>query len=126
MRRVWWSVGMLLMIVALCTCCVVRVNRVCQSTEELLRQAEICMHLGDTQGARDSVYYARLKWNAHEGLMGLSLRHTETDDVAQMFPAITESIRHKDETEFYMRNAELIGTIKELRRMEIPYYFNVF
>lgn len=125
MKRLWFSVGTLALILAFCGFTVYRVNRICGDSEELLRQAETCIYLGDYEGARNSVYYAQTCWKKHEGFLGLSLRHTEADDVEKLFPSLLESIRHKEDAEFYLRNSELIASLKSLSRMELPYYFNV-
>lgn len=125
MKRIWFSAGILLLIVFFCGVSTYRVNRICSDSEELLRQAETCMYLGDYVGAKNSVYYAQNCWNQHEGFLGLALRHTEKDDVDRLFPVLLEAIRHKEDTEFYFNHSELIAALKSLSRMEQPFYFNI-
>lgn len=125
MKRVWWSVGVLLLIVVLCAWGAFRVNGICRSTEDMLRQAETCVYLGDYEGARQEVFCSHAIWKKHEGFLGIMLRHTETDDIDVMFPAVMESLRQKNEEEFFLRNRELIASFRSISRMELPYYFNV-
>lgn len=126
MKRLWCSAGVLLLIVLFCGFGTFRVNRICRDAEELLRQAETCVYLGDYEGAKHSIYAAKACWSQHEGFLGIMLQHTQTGDVNVMFPGLMESVRHKNEEEFYLRNAELIASLKQIGRMELPYYFNVF
>lgn len=126
MKRVWCSVGMLLLIVFLCGWGVFRVNVICKDTEDLLRRAESCVYLGDYEGARQDVYRSRAIWKKHEGFLGVMLQHTQTGDVNDMFPVLLETVRRKNEDEYYLQNAELVSALQRIRHMEIPYYFNVF
>lgn len=125
MKRLWCSIGILAIMIAFCCISTFRVNQICKDTANILRQAETQCHLGNYQSARDTVYLSQAYWKKHEGFLGIALRHTETDDIDLMFPALIEAARQKDGEEFLLRNAELIAAFRSLSRMELPYYFNI-
>lgn len=125
MKRLWCSIAVLGAIVALCCFSTFRVDQICKDTSDILRQAETQCHLGDFHAAEDTVYLSACYWRKHEGFLGIALRHTETDDIDLMFPALMEAARQKDEEEFLLRNTELIAAFRSLSRMELPYYFNI-
>lgn len=125
MKRLWCSIGILAVMVSFCCISTYRVNEICRDTANILRQAETQCHLGDFQGAQDTVCLSQSYWRKHEGFLGIALRHTETDDIDLMFPALIQAAHHKDEEEFLLRNTELIAAFRSLSRMELPYYFNI-
>lgn len=125
MRRLWCSLALLGAMVGFCCFSTYRVNEICQDTANILRKAETLCYLGDFSGAENTVYLSQSYWRKHEGFLGISLRHTETDDIDLMFPALIEAARQKDGEEFLLRNTELIAAFRSLSRMELPYYFNI-
>ncbi len=126
MKRLWCSIGLLLTITGFCIYSAYRVNQICKDSTALLREAETQCYLGDYQGAENTVQLSRDLWKKHEGFLGITLRHTETDDIDVMFPALMEAARQKNPEEFLLRNTELIAAFKSLSRMELPYHFNIF
>lgn len=125
MKRLWCSVGILLTMILFCCISTLRVNQICKDTSNILRQAETQCLLGNFHAAEDTVYLSERYWRKHEGFLGIALRHTETDDIDLMFPALTQAAHQKDGEEFLLRNTELIAAFRSLSRMELPYYFNI-
>ena len=125
MKRFWYSVAVLVLIVVLCAFSAFRVDNICGDTADVLRQAETQCILGNFQGAENAVYLSQALWRKHEAFLGIALRHTETDDIDVMFPALIEAARQKDREEFLLRNTELIAAFRSLSRMELPYHFNI-
>lgn len=125
MRKPWTALCLLAVIVGFCWWSTWRVDRICRDTGSLLAQAETYCTLGDFSGGMEEISRAWSLWNRHEGFLGLTLRHTESDDVGILFPSLLESCRQRDLEEFNRRNLELMASISHLSRMEIPYYFNI-
>lgn len=125
MKKLWCSMALLAAMVGFCCFSTYRVNQICKDTANILRQAETQCQLGNYHAAEDTVYLSQTYWRKHEGFLGIALRHTETDDIDLMFPALMEAARQGDEEEFLLRNTELIAAFRSLSRMELPYYFNI-
>lgn len=117
---------LLALLVVFCVWSTWRVYDLCDQSTALLQEAGVKCDLGDYEGARDLVYDAKHNWDKHEGFLGTALRHTESDDISVLFSPLLETCRQRDSEEFSRRNLELIGLIRQLSRMEIPYYFNIF
>lgn len=125
MKKLLFALLLLAVIIGFCSFSVWHIDRICQDTTALLKQAETRCALGDFEGAGALVYRSLGIWDCHEGFLGLTLRHTESDDIGILFPPLLETCRQRDADEFNRRNLELMATLKHLSRMEIPYYFNV-
>ena len=125
MKRIIPALLLLAGIVGLCIWGTGRVCRISKEASALLEQAETRCFLGDYEGAEQLTLEAQALWSAHEGFLGTTLRHTESDDVGILFPPLLLTLRQKDGREFQLRSLELRAMLRELSRMEVPYYFNV-
>lgn len=125
MKRLFWSLGLLGVMVAFCWFSSHRVNRICQDCSTLLRQAETQCTLGRYGDAADTVQLSRIYWQKHEAFLGIALRHTEADDIDLMYPGLIASAAQQDPDEFFLRNGELLEALRSLSRMEQPYIFNI-
>ncbi len=102
-----------------------RVKTVCLSVDHLLWEAEAAEELGRDAEAEAMATRARDLWNAHRGLLGTALRHTESDDITVSFPPLLEAARSGDREDFLQRSRELRAALQTLWEMEEPYYYNV-
>jgi hypothetical protein len=125
MKKILFSLALLLGIVGFCIWNTWHVDQLCQDSAALLEQAGARCALGDYEEALELTYASKHNWDHHEGFFGMALRHTESDDIGILFPPLIESCRQRDGDEFAKRNMELIATLRHLSRMEIPYYFNI-
>ena len=125
MRKMALSVGILVLLTAFCWFTAWRVDSLCGKASELLEQAETHAVQGDYAGAGETAAQAFQMWNRHEGFFGMALRHTESDDIVVLFPALIEAAGQKDQGEFLLRIRELKASLRQLGRMELPYLFNV-
>ena len=125
MKRLIAPLLLLAIMIGLCAFSTWQVGRICRATAGKLEQAETRCALGDFQGAEEMVLEAQRMWERHEGFLGTALRHTESDDIDILFPPLLESCRQEDPAEFSHQNRELVATLQQIARMEIPYYFNV-
>jgi hypothetical protein len=124
-KKLLWSAAIIALLVLSCMYTSWRVETICEDAADLLEQAETEFQLGDYQGAEDTVYLSKAVWDRHEYFLGLALRHTESDDVGILYPALLETCRQGDHEEFSLRNLELIAILRHLGRMEQPYLFNI-
>lgn len=125
MKRIATALFTILLIMGICIYTVHRVDRICQETTGLLRQAETQCLLGNYEGAKEIVRLSQVLWQRNETFLGIALRHTESDDVDILYPGLMEACVQKDPQEFMLRNLELIAVFKQLSRMELPYLFNI-
>lgn len=125
MKKMIAPVLLLAMMVSFCAWTTWRVERICRGTADLLGQAEESSDAGDFEDAEALVRRAYGLWTGHEGFLGMALRHTESDDIDILFPALLESCREEDAGELSYRSMELRAALWQLSRMEQPYYFNI-
>ncbi len=125
MKRILLSLLLMALILGLCVWGTDRVSEICRNVSGLLEQAETRCCLGDYEGAERLTLEAQALWAKHEGFLGTTLRHTESDDVGILFPPLLSALRQEDGEEFELRSLELRATLRHLSRMEAPYYFNV-
>ena len=125
MKQCCLSLGILILLTAFCWFSTSRVSAVCSETSGLLEQAETRILLGDYQGAEASITAANHVWEDHRLLLGMALRHTESDEVDLNFPGLLAACRQKDGQEFQLRNRTLIASLRQLSAMEHPYSYNI-
>jgi len=125
MKKILLAGLTLLLIFGLCFYAAARVETICDSITEKLHMAETQCHLGYYDHAINSVRDAQTLWTKHETFLGISLRHTETDEIGIEFPVLVETLMQKDSSAFIQENLTLIATIDHLSRMEQPYLFNI-
>lgn len=125
MKKIVGSVLMMAVMVAFCWYATWRVDQVCTKAAELIRQAEDSFQQEDYRGAKDAIEQSHGVWHRHENLLGLALRHTESEDVDIMYPTLMEACRQEDESEFFLRCQELEAVLRQLAHMEKPYLFNI-
>jgi hypothetical protein len=125
MKKLVYALLIILVLLLGCFYTSWRVEAICEDAADLLEQAETKCQLGDYEAAEETVYASKAIWDRHEYFLGLALRHTESDDVGILYPALLETCRQKDHGEFSLRNLELIAILRHLGRMEQPYLFNI-
>ena len=125
MKKMFCALGVLVLITGFCWFTAWRVDDLCRTSAQLLEAAETQVMLGDYSAAEETVNHAFRLWNRHEGFLGMSLRHTESDDIGVLFPVLQEACRQKDNGEFLLRTRELTAALRQLGRMEQPYLFNI-
>lgn len=125
MKQCCLSLVILLLLTGFCWYTTDRVEAVCAETSGLLEQAETHIVLGDYEGAESCVTRANGVWEDHRLLLGMALRHTESDEVDLNFPGLLAACRQKDGQEFQLRNRTLIASLRQLSAMEKPYSYNI-
>lgn len=125
MKKIIISISVLVLMAAICGFSTFRVQRISHKMVSMLEQAENRCISGDFDNAYDIVSESREEWNSHECFLGTALRHTESDEIDILYPVLMTACLHEDPLEFSKLNRELIATIKNLSKMEIPYLFNI-
>jgi len=125
MKRLVLPLLLLFSMLAFCAVITLAVKDTCCRAEDLLRQAEAAMDLGDGAAAETLAAQSRQVWEAHRGLLGLALRHTESDDAELSYPPLLEAAGSGDREDFLQRSRALRASLEALWRMEVPYYYNV-
>ncbi len=126
MRRLVVPIAALVIMILFCAWSTARVDAICRESSALLDQAETRCYLGDYPGAEEYVQKSCQCWTRHEGFLGVTLRHTESDDISILYSPLLEACRAEDGEEFNYRSLELRASLRHIARMEKPYYFNVF
>ena len=125
MKKIVCSAAVLVLLTAFCWWTAWRVQKLCGQAAAYLDRAETQVALGDYPAAEAYLEDARALWENHEQFFGMALRHTESDDVEILLPALQETCRQRDGLEFLLRSRELSATLRQLGRMEQPYLFNI-
>ena len=125
MKQCCFSLGILIILTGFCWYTTHRVEVVCSEASDLLEQAETRILLGDYDGAEGCIATAKQTWEDHRLLLGMALRHTESDEVDLNFPGLLAACRQKDRQEFQLRNRTLIASLRQLSAMEKPYSYNI-
>ncbi len=126
MKKILGSAILMAAMAAFCCYVTWRVDEVCTESAALLHQAEQSCENGDFREAEAAVNSAKDVWKQHENLLGLALRHTESEHVDTTYPALLAACQLEDSAEFLLRSRELSATLLQLSHMEKPYLFNIF
>ena len=102
------------------------VTQAVKSAEESLVQAYDLAEKEDTDAALQAVEAASSCWDDHSDYFGTVLRHDEIDSVVGEFARLRITIRSGDNDEFLPTCAALLATLRHIREMEWPYFYNIF
>ena len=125
MKRMLMPLLLLVFVTLFCSVCILRTDQICNETADLIEQAGDRFQQGSYEEAEEFIRRSELCWDSHEGFLGMVLRHTESDDVGFMFPSLLASCQAENRDAFLEKELELEAYLRQLSRMEIPYYFNV-
>lgn len=102
------------------------VTQAVNEAEENLGLAYRLAEQEDTGAALQAVEAASSCWDDHSGYFGTVLRHDEIDGVVGEFARLRITIRSGDKDEFLPTCAALLATLRHIREMEWPYFYNIF
>jgi len=108
--------------------CLLSAAAVCgtmRETEDLLALSRVQAGNGDFAGAGSSVRAAEEVWNENAGLYGVVLSHADTDEVLRGFAALEQLAGLGERKDFLTRSAELLVSIGQLRKMQLPLLRNI-
>lgn len=119
MRRLWLSVGILIVLFCLTLYNTHYLDSYTKEMTALLKQAEICAADGDWDAAADKTEAALDRWRGHETYLHMVLQHRDTDEVLLSFQEVQQLICHQEDGgEYSAANARLITQIGLLYEME--------
>lgn len=125
MKKIILPVALIAGLLIFCTISVKHTVDISSDVSELLERAQWYAELGDYDRAESLSIDSQTLWQSHEGFLGMVLRHTESDDIDCLYPPLLDACRAENAEEYSRRNHELQAYLRQLSRMEIPYFFNV-
>ncbi|MBE6955516.1 MAG: DUF4363 family protein [Ruminococcaceae bacterium] len=90
-----------------------------------LHLAQQAAQQDDYSTACRCVLQAQAQWRKTEGLYGVLLNHSETDEITFLFSALIICAEQPVKEEFRYRCAELVAMLEHIAEMEKPYYYNI-
>lgn len=126
MRHIVIGVGIFAAVLLFCLWSGYYVTQTVKSAEESLMQAYELAEQEDAKAALQAVEAASNCWDDHSGYFGTVLRHDEIDGVVGEFARLRITIRSGDNDEFLPTCAALLATLRHIREMELPYFYNIF
>ena len=119
MRRLWFSLAILITLVCLTLCNAYYLKSYTEEMTTLLHQAELCAADGDWDAAADKTEAALDHWHSRETYLHSTLQHRDTDAVLLSFHEVQQLIIHQEDGgEYSAANARLITQIGLLYEME--------
>lgn len=127
MRRLYVSLGLILLLTALSGAHVWYLCRFTGQLTDLLSQAQAQVEREDWEQAARSTRQAREQWMAREGYLHIALRHADTDAILVSFDE-TLAFLEADErqpAEYAASNLRLITQLELLAESELPVFTNL-
>jgi len=119
------AILILLLVLTLCLWSLSHLDSTTQQVAQTLHQAQEAAHRDDYSAALSHVNDAQAQWHEMEGLYGILLNHSETDEITFLFSALTICAEQPVKEEFQYRCSELIAMLEHIAEMEKPYYYNI-
>ena len=125
MRHMLLSCLILLLTLAFCLFSMFHIRDVCQQALEQLLLAQSRAQQYDFEASRACMYRAMRLWQRYERYFGLTLTHSEVDDILERFAALCQYAQLEDRDDFLAGCAELAFSIEHIRQMELPSIENI-
>ena len=125
MKHIFIAVLLLSLVLTLCLGTLSLLEETTQQVSESLRRAQQAAGQEDYSSALSQVLQAQAQWNRTEGLYGVLLNHSETDEITFLFSSLVVCAEQPVKEEFQYRCAELIAMLAHIAEMERPYYYNI-
>lgn len=116
----------LVLVLALCLFSLNLLENTTQQVTETLLFAQKAAECEDYPTALFHVLHAQEQWKKTEGLYGVLLNHSETDEITFLISALVVCAEQPVREEFQYRCAELVAMLEHIAEMEKPYYYNIF
>ena len=116
----------LALVLGLCLLSLSLLERTTEQVAEALKLAQEAAAQADFPTALLHVQHAQQQWKKTEGLYGVLLNHSETDEITFLFSALNVCAGQPVAEELQYRCAELIAMLEHIAEMEKPYYYNIF
>ena len=118
MKRLWIALAILLAILVGSLANIRYVTRVSNQLVDTLNQAERLAEAGDWHSARTLTCQAQEQWEAHSGILYITLCHATADQVNTGFREVLELIQQEAAEEYSAANGVLIAEVEHLAEVE--------
>lgn len=128
MRRLYLSVGLIVLMAAVCGAHTWRLSAFTGQLTGLLGQAQELAEREDWDEAARLTRQARDRWLEREGYLHVTLRHTDADAILLSMDEALAFLEgsEKQPSEYAAANARLIGQLDLLAEAEKPTLSNLF
>ena len=99
--------------------------RALDETEAPLRAMEIPLRESDYEAMLALTEESRAVWEEHHGFFCSFFSHADLEEVDQSFASLAAYAEQEELAEFRDAYRRLWDLLEHLRRMDIPYYFNI-
>ena len=114
------------LVLGMCLLCLNLLEDTTEQVTETLKLALDAAARKDFPVALFHVQHAQEQWEKTEGLYGVLLNHSETDEITFLLSALMVCAEQPVAEELQYRCAELIAMLEHIAEMEKPYYYNIF
>lgn len=125
MKHTLIACGILILVLAFCIFSMTFIRSSAARTLEALTVSYECAKRQDCAAAAAALSRAEQTWKQREPYFSAVLAHDEVDQVAASFAQLREYIRLRDMDDYLATAASLMETIRHMRQVELPYYYNV-
>ena len=101
------------------------IREICKQTLCALTSAQEQAQIYNFEACRASMQQALRIWRQYERYFGLTLTHSEIDDILERFAALSQYAVLEDRDDFLAGCAELRFSIEHIRQMELPSIENI-
>ena len=117
--------GVLAVLLALCLLFAALSVRTLRDAEQPLRSAEALLAQDACRDALPQALDAQARWSQAQKYFSCILGHEELDGVAYGFERLCRYTACGETAEARVAAAELRAMLEHLRRMDLPYYYNI-
>ena len=125
MKHIFIAVLLLSLVLALCLGALSLLENTTRQVSESVQQAQQAARQENYDIALLHVLHAQAQWRKTEGLYGVLLNHSETDEITFLFSVLVICAEQPVKEEFNYRCSELIAMLEHIAEMERPYYYNI-
>ena len=120
MKRVWISVGLIILMIAGCFASQNYLNQVTKQLADVIYQADQLAQEDNMSASAELVYSSYRKWKEKESILGAIIRHQEMDQIESLYLRALQNANNQDKNEYLVQSKELQGLLLHLPDMELP------
>ena len=125
MKHLWFGLGIIAILFALCIGSYSLLQAKTGQTLQLLEDAQSAATQGDTDTALRYSKAARQNWERHKGFIDMVMSHEETDDINREFSDLVVYAQSSKQDEFLSSCGKLLVMVEHLTEMERPLWRNI-
>ena len=125
MKHILIACGVLFVVLVFCIVSMSTVRASAYETLEALTVSYQFARNRDFASAASALSRAEQSWKSHEDFLSTVLAHNEVDKVATNFAELRQYVLARDYDDYLATVSELIETIRHMRQVELPVYYNI-